>query len=790
MPGQIASFMGEGLGRREFLECCAASFVTGKFDRARIYEATQDTLRNRKILVLTVEAPAPNDQRAGWVVDYDESTVARRRSGLHPAVGCWQDSDGYRWVDHLELSGKAWVEVPLTVGADVVGLLACDWAADDASELGVEKLTTLRACGALIGAHLSVKSLQVLDHYRQARSEWQISAPHDIVLNAAEHLAREVDAAATAVFAFSWPHQTLTKLTEHFADDDTRELADAFPLLERYLVGQHLTGTAWVNENVHHVPDFRSLKELPVDQLIAPESDRWHSDLLGCVKSVMYARVGSLERRWLIRFINRATRPELPFLAEPDTLDTLLGELRSDYDSAVATERTAVMKKLAPASTHSTPSELTTLVAGALRREQINDFSLVYRQHDSTQSSFQYYHGSRARLREVQVDWRSDALCVNAAHGDSIYTLSDYRDRSPMADALASPSPDLRSKDPHGFGAVLTVAADTGRTQGALFVPLDVTPLSGRARNADTLTLGAGTRALIATCAQLVGDAIDSRASQVRSDGARRALGLIGHELRGPLARSNSSAETAVNVARRILLDQDPNARGTRDWRRIMNYMRDMWESQERVNTALELAPLVASESEGALALHFESVPLGKMIEQIVKDLTPELTMDGQRAFDVQIAEKLKSFGPLVCDRFYLAHAYKNIVRNAIKYSLPRTGAGPMRIMITAQPQALYVGVTVRNWGVEIPEERRPHIFEQWVRGEVQTDRKAITGMGLGLWLVKRIVNAHEGTVHFRSAPSGRDARRSGQRLHETDFEIRIPRDLKPGTRIYRATAP
>jgi signal transduction histidine kinase len=85
-----------------------------------------------------------------------------------------------------------------------------------------------------------------------------------------------------------------------------------------------------------------------------------------------------------------------------------------------------------------------------------------------------------------------------------------------------------------------------------------------------------------------------------------------------------------------------------------------------------------------------------------------------------------------------------NLVGNAVKY-----GAGaPVVVSISAGGSG-YTRLTVRDEGPGIPMEHQEAVFGQFERGAAPEN---LPGMGLGLWLVRRIVTAHGGTVTLDSS--------------------------------------
>ncbi|MGH7524916.1 MAG: CHASE3 domain-containing protein [Gemmatimonadales bacterium] len=126
-------------------------------------------------------------------------------------------------------------------------------------------------------------------------------------------------------------------------------------------------------------------------------------------------------------------------------------------------------------------------------------------------------------------------------------------------------------------------------------------------------------------------------------------------------------------------------------------------------------------------------------------------------------------------DRARLAQAFANLLNNAIKYTEPGG-----RIWLTVERDGNEVGITVRDSGIGIPEAMLGRVFEMFVQVDSSIDR-AQGGLGIGLQLVKRIVEMHGGSVVARSTGPGRGS----------EFVVRLPVALTPaaGSRPSEGTA-
>jgi CheY-like chemotaxis protein len=106
-----------------------------------------------------------------------------------------------------------------------------------------------------------------------------------------------------------------------------------------------------------------------------------------------------------------------------------------------------------------------------------------------------------------------------------------------------------------------------------------------------------------------------------------------------------------------------------------------------------------------------------------------------------------------------LAQVFSNLLNNAAKYSQPGS-----RIALTAERQGSRVVVSLRDNGIGIPQAMLPHIFEMFAQVDPSLEHRR-EGLGIGLALVKRLVEMHGGSVDARSDGPGRGS----------EFIVRMP---------------
>jgi two-component system, OmpR family, sensor histidine kinase MtrB len=120
------------------------------------------------------------------------------------------------------------------------------------------------------------------------------------------------------------------------------------------------------------------------------------------------------------------------------------------------------------------------------------------------------------------------------------------------------------------------------------------------------------------------------------------------------------------------------------------------------------------------------------------------------------------------CDPLRIAQALANLVSNAIKYSADDE---LIEIVLAVEDDEVTVAVSDRGTGIAPSDQRR--IFEPFRRG---SGRTTIPGTGLGLYNVRRLIEAHGGTVDVQSSPNG------------STFQIRLPRFVRSNPRVAQAS--
>jgi PAS domain S-box-containing protein len=208
-------------------------------------------------------------------------------------------------------------------------------------------------------------------------------------------------------------------------------------------------------------------------------------------------------------------------------------------------------------------------------------------------------------------------------------------------------------------------------------------------------------------------------------------LAMLAHELRNPLAPIRNAAHTLALL-------------GTGDDR--VRWVSGVIERQVGLMTRLVDDLLDVSRiTSGKITLQRATVSMREVLAQAVETARPLAESRGQ-ALEVDVPEDAAWVDG---DPARLAQAVGNLLDNAIKY----TDDGG-RIGLRARVEADEVVIVVEDSGVGVDPELLPHVFDLFIQADRSLERKQ-GGLGLGLTLVRRLVEMHGGRVEAASAGPG-----------------------------------
>jgi signal transduction histidine kinase len=253
-------------------------------------------------------------------------------------------------------------------------------------------------------------------------------------------------------------------------------------------------------------------------------------------------------------------------------------------------------------------------------------------------------------------------------------------------------------------------------------LPVDVSRLTAGADQRRSIYL---VMLLLVFALLMVGGYITARASRRELEVARLKsdfVATVSHEFRSPL--------TAIRQLSELLeRGRVPNEEKRREYYALIS--RESGRLSRLVENLLDFSRM----EDGRKQYHFDRMETAEWLREAASRFEKaNLTMS--------IPPELP---PIMGDRVALSSAVDNLLDNAVKYSPP---GAPVVCVVEAQGHELTIRVC--DHGCGIAAQDRDHVFEKFYRGNGEIARQ-VKGAGVGLSLVRQIVEAHGGTVDFES---------------------------------------
>ena len=214
---------------------------------------------------------------------------------------------------------------------------------------------------------------------------------------------------------------------------------------------------------------------------------------------------------------------------------------------------------------------------------------------------------------------------------------------------------------------------------------------------------------------------------------AKRTLLLaISHELRSPLTRARLNTE---------LLPETPELQPSR-----AALLRDLGQMRDLVADLLESERLASPHA----ALHREPTDLAALVAEIVA--APGGALNDAQNVAPKILQNLQpNVHVLQLDRTRMRLLLRNLLDNALRHSVD---ASQPPVVLLAQTADGAVQITVRDFGLGVPDDQLPQLAQPFYRPDSARSREG-GGVGLGLYLCKLVALAHGGSFTVRNAQPG-----------------------------------
>jgi PAS domain S-box-containing protein len=206
-------------------------------------------------------------------------------------------------------------------------------------------------------------------------------------------------------------------------------------------------------------------------------------------------------------------------------------------------------------------------------------------------------------------------------------------------------------------------------------------------------------------------------------------ISLASHQLRSPLTAIKWFSESLLGKKQSFSQDQ-------------AEYLESIHQSNERMIELVDSLLNISRIESGRLSVYPKSVNILQLISEIQKELLMKIE---EKHITITVnADPNDSV--VTTDPKLVHHVYLNLLSNSVKYSPPNTS-----ITISITKNNNFVITQIQDQGYGIPEAQQSRLFEKFFRAD-NIKQKETDGTGLGLYLVKIILDLLSGTIWFKSA--------------------------------------
>lgn len=211
----------------------------------------------------------------------------------------------------------------------------------------------------------------------------------------------------------------------------------------------------------------------------------------------------------------------------------------------------------------------------------------------------------------------------------------------------------------------------------------------------------------------------------------RNYVGDISHELKTPIFNIQGYIESLLDGA----LD-DPNVNTT--------FLKRAYTNVDRLQTIVQDLDAIARLESGEVVLEMQTFDIKELGEEVFQDL--EMKAKANKV-ELVFKDGASSGFKVRADREKIRQVLTNLIANSVKYG---NDSGVTKVGFYDMDK--YILVEVADNGIGIPKEHLNHVFDRFYRVDKSRSRQR-GGSGLGLSIVKHIVESHQQTINVRSTP-------------------------------------
>lgn len=225
-------------------------------------------------------------------------------------------------------------------------------------------------------------------------------------------------------------------------------------------------------------------------------------------------------------------------------------------------------------------------------------------------------------------------------------------------------------------------------------------------------------------------------------------ISLASHQLRTPLSAIKTYSHMLVDGYMGELAPEQKKA------------LRTIIGASNRMNELISTLLNITRIESGTIAITPKQLQMDRLAEEVLREVS---LLAADRAIELTLKRSGKASTTIRSDNMIVKEILTNLVSNAIKYT-PENG----KVVVDIKPRKSDIVVTVTDTGWGIPEQAQEQIFSKFFRAHNIVKRET-TGTGLGLYLVKGLLDELGGQIWFESEES-----------KGTSFSFSLPRSIQP----------
>ena len=206
-------------------------------------------------------------------------------------------------------------------------------------------------------------------------------------------------------------------------------------------------------------------------------------------------------------------------------------------------------------------------------------------------------------------------------------------------------------------------------------------------------------------------------------------IGIVSHQLRSPVTNLKYALESLMSGELGEVQKEQ------------LDYLTILKQNVDRLQELIDDILVVSRIQTGVLNLKKENFSIVDLVEKTIIEIKP-VSLASNITINFKKGENIPN---IISDSFWIKEAFKNLVDNAIRY---QEGKGKVDILLEKRNKNIYLAV--KDSGVGIPRADQKYIFQKFFRAR-NVLKKQTNGTGLGLFIVKGVIEKLGGKINFTS---------------------------------------